>query len=84
MAFIKSNFLDFLGLFTQPQDLHSPVDTFQGPQTSPGRMRLLPSRFRVGRASLGATDKELPGCAGGKSACCELGTKREAVRYLAV
>ena len=64
MAFIKSNFLDFLGLFTQPQDLHSPVDTFQGPQTSPGRTRLLPSRFRVGRASLGATDKELPGCAG--------------------
>ena len=43
MASLQNNFLDFLGLFAQPQDLHSRVDTLQGPETSAGRTRLLSS-----------------------------------------
>ena len=53
MAFIKSNFLDFLGLFTQPQDLHSPVDTFQGPQTSPWAHEVAAKPLQSGQGKSG-------------------------------
>ena len=62
----------------------SPCGPLSGPTDLAWAHEITLKPLQSGQGKSGGDCNTPPGCAGGRSACCELGTKPEATRYLAV